>query len=74
MILSEQAGSYEELQDYVINVDPYDIAGTAEAIYNAVTMNENEKIRNSKCLKNIIENNTINDWISEQFHDVDGKF
>ncbi len=74
MILSEQAGSYEELKDYVINVDPYDVAGTSEAIYKAVTMNENDKIRNSLCLKNVIENHTINDWISEQFHDVEGKF
>ena len=74
MILSEQAGSYEELKDFVINVDPYDITETSEAIYNAVTMDKNDKIKNSECLKDIIENNTINDWISEQFQDIDGKF
>ncbi len=74
MILSEQAGSYEELKDFVLNVDPYDITETSKAIYSAVTMDKNDKIRNSECLKDIIENNTINDWISEQFQDIDGKF
>lgn len=74
MILSKQAGSYEELKDHVISVDPYDIDGTSKAIYNAINMNETNKNQNSIGLKNIIKNHTITDWLSEQIIDINNKF
>jgi trehalose 6-phosphate synthase len=71
LILSEQAGSYAELKQFVLPVDPYDVSQTAEAIYNAVTMEEKDRAQNSKCLKDIVESNTINEWLLNQFKDID---
>jgi trehalose 6-phosphate synthase len=74
LILSETAGSYEELKNYSLNVDPYDIKGTADAIYQAVTMDTRERIININGLKEVVENNTIHDWISNQFKDIGNNF
>ena len=74
LILSEEAGSYDELKNYSLNVDPYDIDETADAIYQAVTMNKKERIANINGLKNTIENNTVTDWILNQFKDIGDNF
>ncbi|UTB34096.1 MAG: trehalose-6-phosphate synthase [Methanobacterium sp. ERen5] len=74
MILSEEAGSYEELKNHVIKVDPYDVSETADALYSAVEMNFEKRIKNSNGLKEVIEDNTIYDWILDQFNDISVKF
>lgn len=71
LILSKEAGSYDELKDYSLNVDPYDIEGTSDAIYQAIIMDKNERIKNITGLKEVIENNTITDWILNQFKDIE---
>ena len=38
MILSENAGAHEELADWAISINPFDVAGQAEAIHTAITM------------------------------------
>ena len=74
LILSEEAGSYDELKSYSLKVDPYDVTGTADAIYQAVTMDNMERIKNINGLKNVVENNTITDWILNQFKDIGDDF
>jgi trehalose 6-phosphate synthase len=74
LILSKEAGSYDEFKNYSLSVDPYDVEGTADAIYQAITMEKKERIRNINGLKNVIENNSINDWILNQFRDIEANF
>ena len=38
LMLSENTGSHEELDDYVLTVNPFDIQEQADAIYRALTM------------------------------------
>jgi trehalose 6-phosphate synthase len=71
LILSEQAGSYEELKDYSLNVNPYDITQTAEAIYQAVIMNQDERKRRMEGLKRILSKRNIYHWITDQFNDIE---
>ena len=40
LILSEMAGSYEQLSHYCINVSPTDLEGTVRALHEALTMPE----------------------------------
>ena len=74
LILSEEAGSYDELKSYSLTVDPYDVTGTAGAIYQAITIDNVERIKNINGLKNVVENNTITDWILNQFNDIGDDF
>lgn len=71
LVLSENAGCYEELKDYALTVNPFDITQTAEAYYQAVKMGEKERKRRLEGLQNIIEKRTIYHWISEQFDDIE---
>ena len=70
VILSKEAGSHYELQEQVISVDPFDINETAEALHEAVAMGEEERINRCSGLKGLIKENTLSDWIKEQFSDI----
>ncbi len=57
LILSQFTGASRELKDALI-VNPYDIESMADAIYFALTMDEEEKkIRMKKMKENIMDNN-----------------
>jgi trehalose 6-phosphate synthase len=70
LILSEEAGSHVELKDQVLSINPLDVDETAEAIHRAVTMNEEERTSKCRGLKELIQKNTLSDWISNQFRDI----
>ena len=42
LVLSEQAGSFEQLQEFVLPVAPTDLEGTVRALHQALTMPEDE--------------------------------
>jgi len=74
LILSEYAGSYEELKDYALNVNPFDISQTADAIYEAVTMDQEERRKRLDGLKKVVNERNIYHWIAEQFDDIQKLF
>jgi trehalose 6-phosphate synthase len=71
LILSETAGCFEELKEYTLPVNPFDISQTAEAFHQALKMDEKEKTHRLNGLKDIIRKRTIYHWISEQFEDIE---
>ncbi|MGB9937450.1 MAG: alpha,alpha-trehalose-phosphate synthase (UDP-forming) [Methanobacterium sp.] len=70
LIISETTGAYDELKNYSLNVNAFDISETADAIYNAVTMNQEEREKRSKGLKDTINNYDVYKWMGEQFEDI----
>ena len=38
LVLSENAGAHEELGDWALTVNPFDVAGQADALHQALTM------------------------------------
>ncbi len=70
LILSNGAGSYEELQDYSIIVNAYDITQTADAIYRAIMMSNEERARIIEGLKKSINERNVYIWMQEQFKDI----
>ena len=45
LVLSENAGAHDELGEWALTVNPFDVAGQAEAIYEALTMPAEERQR-----------------------------
>src|SRR5205814_5660839 len=45
LVLSENAGAHEELGEWAVSVNPFDVSGQAEAIYEALAMDEAERRR-----------------------------
>lgn len=70
-MLSENTGSHEELYDYVITVNPFDIQAQADAIYRALTMPAEERHEWSQGLKEIIYSRNPGDWVDDQLRDIE---
>jgi trehalose 6-phosphate synthase len=70
LMLSENTGSHEELEDYVITVNPFDIQEQAEAIHRALTMSPRERRERADGLREVIFSRDPADWIDEQVADI----
>jgi trehalose 6-phosphate synthase len=71
LMLSENTGSHQELLDYVISVNPFDIQEQADAIYRALTMDPEQKHAWSEGLKEIIFSRDPGDWVDDQLSDIE---
>jgi trehalose 6-phosphate synthase len=71
LILSENAGAYEEMGEAAITVNPFDVDEQADAIYQALTMTEDERHRRADALKQTVLSNTIEDWAEAQMRDIE---
>ncbi|MFJ6570090.1 trehalose-6-phosphate synthase [Streptomyces sp. NPDC091292] len=50
LVLSREAGAYEEMGDDAIVVNPYDVSGTADALHTALSMGDGERAERTKRL------------------------
>jgi trehalose 6-phosphate synthase len=72
-ILSENTGAHEELGEWALSVNPFDIKETADMIYRALTMDDEERERRAKGLKAAVTDRDPGDWIDEQVADIRAK-
>jgi len=72
-ILSENTGAHEELGEYALSVNPFDIKETADAIFTALTMSPQERARRADGLKAMVTARDPGDWIDEQLTDIRSK-
>lgn len=50
LVLSREAGAYEELREDAVSVNPYDVMGTAAALHEALSMPRSERAERTKRL------------------------
>jgi len=72
-ILSENTGAHEELGDYALSVNPFDIQELADSIHAALTMPAHERQRRHEGLQSIVTARNPGDWIDEQLADIGHK-
>jgi trehalose 6-phosphate synthase len=72
-ILSENTGAHEELGEYALSVNPFDIQELANSIYAALTMGSSERGRRARGLREIVTSRDPGDWIDEQLADIRAK-
>jgi trehalose 6-phosphate synthase len=72
-ILSENTGAHEELGEYALSVNPFDIQELANSIYAALTMSSAERRRRAEGLAQIVTSRDPGDWIDEQLADIRAK-
>jgi trehalose 6-phosphate synthase len=72
-ILSENTGAHEELGEFALSVNPFDIKETADSIHAALTMSAQERERRSHGLKAAVTARDPGDWIDEQLGDIRAK-
>ncbi|MGN6814480.1 MAG: trehalose-6-phosphate synthase, partial [Solirubrobacterales bacterium] len=71
LMLSENTGSHQELIDYVLSVNPFDIQEQADAIYRALTMDPEQKRQRAEGLREIIFSHSPGDWVDDQIKDIE---
>jgi trehalose 6-phosphate synthase len=72
-ILSENTGAHEELGEFALSVNPFDIQELADSIHAALTMSPQERMRRHQGLQTIVTARDPGDWIDEQLRDIAAK-
>jgi trehalose 6-phosphate synthase len=70
LILSENAGAHEELAQWALSVNPFDIQQQADAIYQALTMHQSERRERIEGLRGQVREHDIGRWIDAQLGDL----
>jgi trehalose 6-phosphate synthase len=71
LILSENAGAYEELGDWALSVNPFDVAGQAEAIHRALEMPVEERRERLDAIRTWVREHDLAAWIEAQLEALD---
>lgn len=71
LILSENAGAHDELGDWALSVNPFDVAGQAEAIDRALTMPAGERRERLQAISEQVREHDVAAWIEAQLADLD---
>jgi trehalose 6-phosphate synthase len=70
VVLSENAGSHEELRDDVVSINPFDIDATGEALYTALTMPAVERRRRLEGIRRRVRAHDLGAWLMNQMYDI----
>jgi len=71
LVLSENAGVHEELGEWAITVNPIDVSGQAEALYEALTLESGERHRRADAIREHVRTHDIQKWVDGQLLDLD---
>jgi trehalose 6-phosphate synthase len=66
LVLSRQAGAWEELAPAALGVNPFDVSGTADALHRALSMDPAERATRAAQLQSIVRARTSADWMQDQ--------
>ncbi len=70
IVLSENAGAYEELRDGVLGVNPFDIKETMDRLHQALVMTPLEREARAARVKEIVLRNDSHKWLTHQVADL----
>ena len=71
VLLSENTGAYEELGKWVVRVNPFDVAGQAEALDRALTMAADERRERLEAIRAHVREHDVGAWIDAQLAELD---
>lgn len=72
-ILSENTGAHDELGEFALSVNPFDIQELADSIHAALTMSPAERQYRLQGLQANITARNPGDWIDDQLRDIERK-
>jgi trehalose 6-phosphate synthase len=72
-LLSENTGAHEELAEFALSVNPFDVQEQADAIHRALTMSLEERVWRAEGLKRVVTARHPGDWIDDQLADIEAK-
>src|ERR1700674_2237328 len=70
LVLSENAGTHEELGEWAITINPFDVDATAQALHRALLMDPVERHARAEKMRAVVQQNDVARWISAQLQDI----
>ncbi len=70
LVLSRTVGAFQQLGKFSIPTSPTDIEETAEALYKALTLPEDERADKAEHARENVERNNLSMWLTRQIHDI----
>ncbi len=70
LVLSENAGTHEELGEWAITINPFDVDQTAEALHRALLMDPIERHARAEKMRLVVQQNDVARWITAQLQDI----
>jgi trehalose 6-phosphate synthase len=70
-VLSKAAGAYADLGCGAIGVDPEDVEGTAEALYQALTMPIEERRERAAIMDRAVRSHDLTAWFRDLLADIE---
>jgi trehalose 6-phosphate synthase len=71
LVLSENAGVHEQLGAWALTVNPLDVSGQADALYEALVLAPDERRRRAEAIREHVRRHDIHEWLEEQLADLD---
>jgi trehalose 6-phosphate synthase len=65
LVLSRNAGAWDELSENALGVNPFDVSATATALAEALDMGAGERSKRAKALREVVEARTPLDWFDD---------
>jgi trehalose 6-phosphate synthase len=75
LVLSREAGAWEELElggEGALGVNPFDVAGTADALHAALTMSSEGRAARAGAVRDAVVRRTSADWWADQLAAAQG--
>jgi trehalose 6-phosphate synthase len=71
LVLSQNAGVFEELGRWAIAVDPFDLVGQAEALHEALELPPQERRERAEAIGAHVRQHDLGEWLRLQLADLD---
>ena len=71
LVLSRNAGAFEELADWVVPVDPLDVEGQAAALREALALDADERRRRIEAIRGCVREHDLERWLDALLADFD---
>jgi trehalose 6-phosphate synthase len=71
LVLSENAGAFEELGRFAIPVNPFDVAGQAEALHRALELSADERRERAEAIRAEVRERDLSAWLDALLADLD---
>jgi trehalose 6-phosphate synthase len=72
LVLSENAGAHDELGDYALSINPFDVAGQARAIHTALEMDADERHRRIEGIRARVREHDLSAWLEQELRALEG--
>ncbi len=72
LVLSENTGAHDELGDFSLSVNPFDVAGQARAIHLALEMGAEERHRRIEAIRARVREHDISAWLEQELRALEG--